>query len=88
MFKRIEILDASEVARLAEVAKAAQFVDGKISNPHSKVKNNQQLHDAGAYQQSSQILVDAINRNPEFSEFALPARFAPPLMTRHTTGMF
>ena len=87
MFKKIELLSAGEVSQLTDIAKSAQFVDGKISNPYSKVKNNQQLHDAVAYQQSSKILVDALSTNAEFNEFAFPARFAPPLMTRHTAGM-
>src|SRR3546814_8458580 len=49
--------------------------------------NNLQLHDAGAYERSSKILLDAMVQNPDFMEFAFPARIAPPLLTRYTPGM-
>ena len=48
MFKLVQLLDLSEVRALREIAARGQFVDGKISNPHSKIKNNLQLHDAQA----------------------------------------
>ncbi len=87
MFKLVQLLDLSEVRALREIAARGQFVDGKISNPHSKIKNNLQLHDAQAYEQSSKILLDAMVQNADFMEFAFPARIAPPLLTRYTPGM-
>src|SRR3546814_17916132 len=72
---------------LREISANGKFVDGKISIPHSKVKNNLQLHDAGADERSSKILLDAMVQNPDFMEFAFPARIAPPLLTRNTPGM-
>ena len=87
MFKLVELLDQSQVRTLREIAASGQFVDGRISNPHSKVKNNLQLHDAGAYERSSKIVLDAMVQNPEFMDFTFPARIMPPLMTRYTPGM-
>ncbi|MDZ7588907.1 MAG: Fe2+-dependent dioxygenase [Parasphingorhabdus sp.] len=87
MFKQLTVLDATQVAQLVKIAAQAQFVDGKISNPHSKVKHNQQLHDAAAYQTSSQLLSDALTQNREFQDFAFPQRFAPPLIARYQPGM-
>ncbi|WP_260580491.1 Fe2+-dependent dioxygenase [Sphingopyxis sp. PET50] len=87
MFKTVQLLDTGEVRALREIAAAGQFVDGKISNPHSKIKNNLQLHDAQAYERSSKILLDAMVRNADFMEFSFPARIAPPLLTRYTPGM-
>jgi PKHD-type hydroxylase len=87
MFKLVQLLDLSEVRALREIAARGQFVDGKISNPHSKIKKNLQLHDAQAYEQSSKILLDAMVQNADFMEFAFPARIAPPLLTRYTPGM-
>src|SRR3546814_4788462 len=87
MFKLVQLLDDNAVRALREIAANGKFVDGKISNPHSKVKNNLQLHDAGAYERSSKILLDAMVQNPDFMEFAFPARIAPPLLTRYTPGM-
>ena len=49
MFKLVQLLDDAQVRALRDIAAAGKFVDGRISNPHSKVKNNLQLHDAGAY---------------------------------------
>ncbi len=87
MFKQLSLLNPSQVRELREIAGQAKFVDGKISNPHSKVKNNLQLHDADGYQRSSQIMLDALIRNQEFVDFAFPARIAPPLITRYIPGM-
>ncbi|WP_194954943.1 Fe2+-dependent dioxygenase [Sphingopyxis solisilvae] len=87
MFKLVQLLDDGAVRTLRDIAAGGQFVDGKISNPHSRVKNNLQLHDAHAYERSSKILLEAMVQNPDFMEFAFPARIAPPLMTRYTPGM-
>ena len=87
MFKLVQLLDDAQVRALRDIAAAGKFVDGRISNPHSKVKNNLQLHDAGAYERSSKILLDAMVQNPEFMEFSFPARIAPPLLNRYTPGM-
>ncbi len=87
MFKQLKILDQSQVHEVKAIAGSAQFVDGKISNPHSKVKNNLQLHDLDAYNKTSKILHDALMSNPEFTDFAFPEKIAPPLITRYQPGM-
>ena len=44
MFRLIEdILTNAEIAELHRIADGAKFVDGRISNPHSQVKNNLHL---------------------------------------------
>jgi len=87
MFKEIKILDDRQIALLLKISENANYVDGKISNPHSRVKNNLQLHDPQAYAQSSKILMDALMTSEEFNDFAFPKNVAPPLMTRYTKGM-
>ena len=88
MFKEIpDLLTASEVAQLRQIAAQAQFVDGRISNPHSKVKNNLQLHEPQAQQQSSQIVQAAFQRHEDFTNFAFPVHIAPPMLTRYGKGM-
>ncbi len=87
MFKEIEVLGPDHVAELKRISQAAKYVDGKISNPHSKVKNNLQLHDNAAYARSSKIIADALMTHPEFVAFAYPVKLAPPLMTRYEPGM-
>lgn len=88
MFKEIpDLLTANQVGTLRRIAATAQFVDGKISNPHSKVKNNLQLHDPQAYQETAKIVLEAMQRHEDFTNFALPIAVAPPLMSRYTPGM-
>lgn len=87
MFKQLKLLDQAQVNEIKQIASQGQFVDGKISNPHSKVKNNLQLHDLDAYNKTSKILHDALMSNPEFNDFAFPEKVAPPLITRYQPGM-
>jgi PKHD-type hydroxylase len=86
MYRILPILTAQEVEQCRRIAASAPFVDGKITNPHNKAKNNQQLHDAAAYQTSAKLLQDALGRLPEFHEFAFPVVLAPPMMTKYQPG--
>jgi len=87
MYRVLEILTPQEVTQCREIAAAAPFLDGRISNPHNKAKQNEQLHDPQAYQRSSELLKQALQRSPEFMEFAFPIALAPPMMTRYKPGM-
>ena len=88
MFRLIEgILDAGQLAELRGIADKAKFVDGRISNPHSKVKDNLHLHDQDAQAKSVQIMANALVANEDFRNFAMPKTFAPPLITRYEPGM-
>ena len=87
MFRELEILTTAQVAELREIAASANFVDGRISNPHSKVKQNLQLHDEAAYDRSSQILIQALYGSAEFQNFAFPVAMLPPMMARYTSEM-
>jgi PKHD-type hydroxylase len=80
-------LNASEIEECRRIAAASPFAEGSITNPHNKAKQNEQLHDAAAYQQSSQMLLQAFSRSEEFVEFAFPAMIAPPMITRYRPGM-
>jgi PKHD-type hydroxylase len=87
MFREIEVLAPAQVAELRAIAAAANFVDGRISNPHSKVKQNLQLHDDAAYQTSSNMLMQALYAHEDFRNFAFPVAMLPPMMTRYTSEM-
>lgn len=87
MYRILQILSDAEIAECRRIAAAAQFVDGRISNPHNTAKQNEQLHEPAAYQQSSELLRQALLRSPEFMEFAFPVALAPPMMTRYGPGM-
>jgi PKHD-type hydroxylase len=87
MYRILELLTADEIAECRRIAAAAPFVDGRITNPHNKAKQNEQLHDQQAYQKSSQLLLQAYARSEEFRDFAFPTKIAPPMMTRYKPGM-
>jgi PKHD-type hydroxylase len=88
MFRLIEdILTNAEIAELHRIADGAKFVDGRISNPHSQVKNNLHLHDEEAHKRCVQIIASALVANEDFRNFAQPAQMAPPLLTRYDPSM-
>lgn len=89
MFLEIDdVLTPEEVAELRAMAANARFVDGRISSPHSIVKDNLQLdHGDDAYAASSRLVAAALQRNDAFRNFAFPALMAPPLLARYTPGM-
>lgn len=88
MFLEIpDLLTPAEAGRLAEIARTRPFVDGRITNPHSRVKANLQL-DYGdpAYAESSRMLAQALQRNETFRNAAFPKVMAPPMLTRYRLG--
>ncbi|HEU5285222.1 MAG TPA: Fe2+-dependent dioxygenase [Sphingomicrobium sp.] len=87
MYRVLPILTEAEVEQCRAIAASAPFVDGRISNPHNTAKANEQLHDAAAYQKSSELLKRAMARSEEFREFAFPVAMAPPMMTRYRPSM-
>ena len=87
MYRVLPLLTAQEVEECRRIAAAAPFAEGRITNPHNKAKQNEQLHDADAYNRSSQLLLQAFSRSEEFREFAFPEMIAPPMLTRYRPGM-
>ncbi|HLI65432.1 MAG TPA: Fe2+-dependent dioxygenase [Caulobacteraceae bacterium] len=83
-----EVLTADELARLAAIAAASRFVDGRISNPHSEVKNNLQMDPAEARtEEASKLMAQALFRIEDFRNFAFPRVMAPPILARYSPGM-
>ncbi|MEO1044739.1 MAG: Fe2+-dependent dioxygenase [Pseudomonadota bacterium] len=88
MIKQIpNLLTPQEISQLKEMAASAQFVDGRISNPHSKVKKNLHLHDDTAGDQSAQLLETALMRHEDFRNFAFPVGITAPILTKYEAGM-
>jgi PKHD-type hydroxylase len=89
MFLEIpDILTPDELGELRALALKAKFVDGRISSPHSQVKDNLQIdHADEAYQASSRLMAAALQRSEPFRNFAFPALMAPPLLARYEPGM-
>ena len=82
-----DLLAPAEVARLAEIARTRPFIDGRITNPHSKVKANLQLdYSDPAYAESSRMMVQALQRSETFCNAAFPKIVAPPMLTRYRLG--
>src|SRR4051812_47329641 len=87
MYRVLKLLTDAEVAECCQIAASTQFVQGRVTNPHMKAKENEQLHEPQAYQQSSQLLLQAFSRSEEFRDFAFPVMIAPPMITRYQPGM-
>jgi PKHD-type hydroxylase len=83
-----DFLNSLEVQQLQQVASEATFVNGRITNPHNKSKNNEQIdRTAPGFQQSSQLMTKAFVRDARFNDFAMPNRLAPPLLCKYEVGM-
>ncbi len=89
MFLEIpDLFTPAEVERMRVIARSLKFQDGRVTNPHSKIKNNLQADYADAgYKESSQMMREALLRCEEFRNFVFPKSMAPPLLTRYTPGM-
>ena len=87
MYRILQILTSQEVDECKQIVASAPFVHGRVSNPHNKAKDNEQLHEQKAWQRSAEMLGAALMRSEEFREFAFPAEIAPPLITRYKPGM-
>lgn len=82
------VLDAAGVARLCALAETFEFVDGRITNPHSSVKRNEQIsqHDQRAAE-AGLLLRDALVSHRALAALALPRQIARPTMARYQPGM-
>jgi len=89
MFLEIkDFVKPEEVVRLRELSHKVQFVDGRVSNPHNKAKNNLQANETDPfYMESSNIVAAAYARSAPFRDFAFPRHVAPPLLARYEVGM-
>ncbi|MEO8925571.1 MAG: Fe2+-dependent dioxygenase [Caulobacteraceae bacterium] len=89
MFLEIpDVLTPPELDRLRQLAKIAKFADGKLSSPHSTVKNNQQIdHADPAYGESSKLMAVALQRSEPFRAFTYARIMAPPMLAKYAPGM-
>jgi PKHD-type hydroxylase len=91
MFNQIpDLLTREQVKTLREIAAKATFVNGRITNPHNKAKNNlqiQQVQDTSAYEQSARLIMQAMSAHEDFRNFTFPAAIMPPMITAYEPGM-
>jgi PKHD-type hydroxylase len=90
MFLQVEnLLTPAEVQTLAEIARQAKFIDGRLSNPHNIAKDNvigDTANDPMAGR-AGQIALAALQRSEEARNFVLPRRVAVPALLRYDVGM-
>ena len=87
MYRLFQLLNADQIARLADIASDAGWVDGRTTNPTNRGKTNLQIEPGKARDESGRLLADALKANLPFNEFALPVAVAPPLLSRYSPGM-
>jgi PKHD-type hydroxylase len=82
-----DFLRQDEIARLGQMARELNFVNGRVSNPNNLTKDNLQADAADPRSaESTRIVAEAFARSPEFNEFAFPRRVAPPMLCRYEPG--
>jgi PKHD-type hydroxylase len=76
------------VQAIADIARQARFIDGKLSNPHNVTKDNV-ISDANdpMARKAAQIALTALQRSEEVKNFAFPRRVAVPTLLRYDVGM-
>jgi PKHD-type hydroxylase len=83
-----DLLTPDEVVQLRQIAAGLQFVDGRVSNPDSRVKNNLQGQPGDpAHDRASDLLLNGLRRNATFIAFAFPKMVAPPTLSLYRPGM-
>lgn len=89
MFLEIpDLLSRDQVARLRALAQTTPFVDGRVSNPGSTIKNNLQADQAHpGHREAAVLMQQALLDSPHFMGFAFPKAMLPPMLTRYQPGM-
>ena len=87
-FEAPNVLTAEELRRVADIAETALFADGRLSNPHTKVKNNLQIdqRDPGRTE-AANLMANALMRHQGIRDFAFPRIMAPPMLSKYGPGM-
>jgi PKHD-type hydroxylase len=91
VFKQIDnVLTPGELQQLRALLAGAAFVDGAATAGDAArgVKHNlQAVGQSPELDQARRIVNEALLRNEEFLQFALPFRVLPPLFSRYDAGM-
>jgi PKHD-type hydroxylase len=83
------ILGISELNKIQELLKHAEFRDGRLSAglAAQQVKNNLEVADESIITSLNNIVMNNLVRHPEYQHAALPHRIAEPFYARYETGM-
>jgi len=85
-----DLLTTDEIGALRSLAARAAFVDGRETAGlrARRVKKNEQVaRDATELRQFKEIVIGALQRNPDFKRTAIPHHIRPPLISRYRPGM-
>lgn len=87
MLNLSNVLSSDELEQVDELIGRGKFVHGKrtAGGTAASVKNNLLLELAG--DPVERLAVAALDRHGLFRSFAMPARFAPPMVCKYETGM-
>lgn len=84
-----EVLTTDQALKFREKIENANWIDGKVTAGHQsmRAKNNMQLpEDHLLSKELGGLILTALERNPLFMSFALPAKVFPPLFNRYEGG--
>jgi PKHD-type hydroxylase len=82
------VLTPEEVARARELASLGQFVDGKVTNPNSRIKNNTQMPYGDPHgEEASDLVIAALARNQALQDLVYPKQISRPTICRYTPGI-
>ncbi|MEO8812487.1 MAG: Fe2+-dependent dioxygenase [Caulobacteraceae bacterium] len=82
------VLTPAELERLRAIARAGRFADGKLSSPHSTVKNNLQIdHADPGYAEAARTMAMALQRSEQFRAFTYARIMAPPMLAKYESAM-
>src|ERR1700722_1265551 len=84
------VLTAEEVQTVRKLLGAAAWADGRLTAGYrsAEVKANLQVPQAEpAAQEAGGLILQALERNPQFISATLPHHVYPPLFNRYTPGM-
>ena len=82
------VLDETQLAEIARLKSALNFVDGKATAGESArlVKNNRQAEQSQPLEAVQKIVIEALAANATVRSYALPSRMSPPLISRYAGG--
>ena len=86
LLKIPQILDTAGVARARQLLAAAPWADGRTTagRQAAQVKNNEQLQPGSeAHRELQGLVLQALEKHPQFFSATLPKRVLPPLFNRY-----
>jgi PKHD-type hydroxylase len=84
-----QVLSPDQVAEFLGQLNAAEWVDGRETTGYlgARVKDNVQLpENSPLARQLGEVVLDALDKNPQFRSAALPLKVVPPLFNRYAGG--